>query len=376
MGTAAQREADIQHHLVVPVGGVQVELARGRDAVGDIPVGVAVADLILRIAAIAIPVVLGRARQVEAAIAGRQTLAHRGLQAPALGTLGREAKVALVQFALRHGVGQAEVAAGGIAIGRQRDVGVGRLDELAVAQADALTTAVRLPVQLGIGLRDVEAEGSVVGIQGNTGQRGGIVIRELHATIAGEQVGEAMLYGDLRERRRAVQTGVAVLTGSDAIASHTRSQRIDGGGVWHPGSAYPAIGLGHHHIEIAAVPGRVQVVDDEGARRHRGLVDDVAVLLHLHAGVGLRNTPYGRRISALRFRIHAVVGGQLRAGEAEAVEQCAVGEGLTEHQLALQRRNRALQVGLDVLILVTAQVVVAEVAGVAEAPAADIEPGI
>ncbi|MCY1525272.1 hypothetical protein D9M68_602460 [compost metagenome] len=166
------------------------------------------------------------------------------------------------------------------------------------------------------------------------------------------------------------------MTGSDAIASHTRSQRIDGGGVRHPGNVHLAIGLGHHHIEIAAVPGRVQVIDDEGARRNRGLVDDVAVLPHLHAGVGLRNAAYDRRIAALRFRIHAVVAGQLRAGETDAVEQCAVSEGLAHHQLTLQRRDRTLQTGLDVLVLVAPHVVITEVASVAQTPGAGIQPGV
>ncbi|MNR22074.1 hypothetical protein D3C85_1390100 [compost metagenome] len=82
-----------------------------------------------------------------------------------------------------------------------------------------------------------------------------------------------------------------------------------------------------------------------------------------------------RRVTALRFREHPVIGGQRHTPHAHAVEQCAVGEAVAEHDLAIDGSQRTLRIGLHALVL-RAVVVVVQAAVVAEPPGADIEASV
>ena len=144
---------------------------------------------------------------------------------------------------------------------------------------------------------------------------------------------------------------------------------------------HAAVRLGHADFEVAAVAGGVQVVDGERAGRHRGLVDHHAVLAHGHLGIAVGDAAHGGRVAAQRLRQHAVVGGQLHAAQAEAVEDLAAGPGVAQGQLRAQLRQVALRVGGDVLPVVAGTH--AASAGlpvqrgvVAQVPAAQVQPGV
>ncbi|MCY1517562.1 hypothetical protein D9M68_522480 [compost metagenome] len=169
---------------------------------------------------------------------------------------------------------------------------------------------------------------------------------------------------------------VAVLPGGDAVARHAGAQCIDRGGIGHARAVHAAVGLGHHHFQVAAVAGRVEIIDLEGTGSDRGFVQQVAVLPHLHARIAVGDAVHGRRIATLRFGIHAVVGGQLHAAEADAVEHHTVGEGIAEGELAAQRCDGALQAGLHALVMRARPFVARQVADMAEAPWADVEAGV
>ncbi|MNR08332.1 hypothetical protein D3C85_1244820 [compost metagenome] len=122
MRTLAQRNTQIQHHARIPFASRQIELARCGDAISQAPVAVVVAKLKLRAGPCATPVILRRARQVERSIPRRQALVQRELQSAARRAVQLEFAVQVLQT---HGVSQAEVMTGRVAISGHRDIGIG-----------------------------------------------------------------------------------------------------------------------------------------------------------------------------------------------------------------------------------------------------------
>ncbi|MNQ78688.1 hypothetical protein D3C85_936090 [compost metagenome] len=80
------------------------------------------------------------------------------------------------------------------------------------------------------------------------------------------------------------------------------------------------------------------------------------------------------------MRLHAIIAGQLHADEGHAVEQFTAAGGLAQGQLALQRGEVALHVGIERLVVPAGLFLPGQRAVVAQAPVsqvdAAIEPGV
>ena len=126
-------------------------MAGRRDAVAETRAAdaemIGVATLELRRGACGIPEVAHRGGQIEISPAARQGLADIDfpLAARALDGVGTRACERRLPGRLR--IAEGIVSAGGVAIGRDGDVGVGVVEQLAVAQTQALAAG-------GIGVRD------------------------------------------------------------------------------------------------------------------------------------------------------------------------------------------------------------------------------
>src|SRR6185437_6296288 len=134
-------------------------------------------------------------------------------------------------------------------------------------------------------------------------------------------------------------------------------------GVGHGKAVLATVGFRHVHDQVAAVAGGVKVVDHERAGRDRGLVDLHTVLGHHDLGVGVGHAAYHGRVAAQRLRQHAVVGAQLYAAQAVAVEHGAVGVAVAQAKHGTHVWQCALHVGVDVV-----PVMLARLAGDARLP--------
>ena len=89
--------------------------------------------------------------------------------------------------------------------------------------------------------------------------------------------------------------------------------------------AFAAVGLFHGDLQVAAAAGGVEIVNFEGARRDRVLINDVAVLANHHQRVAVGRAADNRRVAFLAVRQHVAVGFQLHPGVGNAVKH--VGRG-------------------------------------------------
>src|SRR5690606_1097520 len=137
-----------------------------------------------------------------------------------------------------------------------------------------------------------------------------------------------------------------------------------------------AIGLGYYHFQVAAIARGVQVVDLEFAGRHRGFVDDVAVLAHADTGIAGGNAPHRRRVAPLRLGVHAVVAGQFDAAHAHAFKHGAVRKELAHCQLAFNAAQRALHRRLYALILGPGWILMVQTAAMAQPPGPRVDSAV
>ena len=93
-----------------------------------------------------------------------------------------------------------------------------------------------------------------------------------------------------------------------------------------------AVRLLDRDLQVAAVARGIEVVNGEGARRHRAVVNLIAVLLYRDLRGTARYTVNNRREAFLAVRQHVVIGSQLRAAEVNPVKDIAVGIAITQRQ--------------------------------------------
>ena len=223
---------------------------------------------------------------------------------------------------------------------------------------------------------DVGSESADPGRQADTVQQRQVAIAQRAAAVQGQLVADAALVGALHQPGFVGQQLVAHLAGGQRVARHALTQHLRYRAERHLEFTAAAIGLDHAHFQVTAVAGRVQVVDDEAARRDGGGVDQLLVLAHFDARIGLGDAAHHRRVAAQRIGQHAVVAGQAGTAVADRVEQLARGVGLTDGEHAAHLRDAALCVGGDALPMAAVTLGPGQVGIVAELPAAQVQAGI
>lgn len=175
-------------------------------------------------------------------------------------------------------------------------------------------------------------------------------MRDGRAGIRRHHVRQALLPRRLHEQRVAVALRVPHRTRDETVAVNARPQRHRHGRIRHAELMDRAVCFGHLHDQVAAIAGRIQVVDFERTRGNRRFVDRHPVLTDLHLRVAVRHAPHDRRKAAHRVRQHPVVRRELHAAKLRRVEQLARRIRFADGELRLQRGEVAPRVGCDVLI--------------------------
>ncbi|MNS60749.1 hypothetical protein D3C72_937600 [compost metagenome] len=375
-GSAAQRHAHRQQ--VLGIGTAQRTFFGtqcGEAEVHRAP-GVVVAHLVLLGGTGAIVEVTHRAGHVQRAPATAERLVQGQLELAALAAAGARIDAAIIGVACVQRILQAVEAFSGIAVCGQGQVGAGLADHVAVAQAHAGAGAVAVMIERGTGMGDIGGEGTQRRGHADTVQQRQVAIAQRAAAVQGQLVADAALVGALHQPRLIAQLLVADLAGSDGIAGYAGAQHLRHRTERNLELAAAAIGFDHAHFQVAAVTGRVQVVDHEVARRHRGRIDQLLVLADFDACIGLGDATHDRRVTAQRIGQHAIVAGQAGTAVADRIEQLATGVGLTQGEHAAHLRNTALRIGGDALPMTAVAFVPGQVGIVAELPAAQVQAGV
>lgn len=274
-----------------------------------------------------------------------------------------------------HRVVQPEEAVRRIAVRGDRDVRPGGGDRLRIAHADALSRVAALAGHLRARVRDVGADRAERRVQHAAQHCRHVAFGHRHAAVAGERVREPALPRRLHEQRRRV-VEVANRAGREAVAVLPRTQRQRDRRERHGERVDGAVRFRHGHMQIAAVAGRVQIVDHERARRDRRFVQPHPVLRDRDLRVRVRDAAHDRRITALGFRQHPVVGVQPNTAERRRIEQIAGRIRIADNELRRPARDIALQIGRDVLIAPPAAIVPAERTVVPEMPALHVQAAV
>ncbi|KVG91965.1 hypothetical protein WS83_12550 [Burkholderia sp. MSMB2042] len=105
---------------------------------------------------------------------------------------------------------------------------------------------------------------------------------------------------DLRDVRMpiAVPPLSTILTCRDAEATTARAQQLRYTGIGYEEHSLRPVSLSHRYLKITAISSRIQITDFKRARRHRRLIDHVAVLANFDFRVSLRHTPHDRSVSS------------------------------------------------------------------------------
>ena len=254
-------------------------------------------------------------------------------------------------------------------------MGAGLHKGLGVAGAQALSGKGAVIGDAGGGVRQVGTKGAPGRGERRAHHGRDMALGHGHAAVAGQHVGEAVLPGRLREHRRGIGK-VAHHARREAVAVLPLAQRQRYGCVGHGKAAHGAIGLGDADLQVATVARGIEVVDDEGAGRHRGFVELDTVLRDGDTGIGVGHAAHHGRVAALGVGQHAVVTVQAYAAKRGGVHQVASRVGVAQYELGRPVGNVALCVGGDVLVAAPSSVRPAEGAVVPEMPAVDVDAAV
>ncbi|MNN10035.1 hypothetical protein D3C81_1229460 [compost metagenome] len=115
--------------------------------------------------------------------------------------------------------------------------------------------------------------------------------------VRGDLIADAALIGALHQPQLIMQQVVAHLAGSERITRHAFAQHLRHRAEWYLELAAPTVGFDHADLQITAIAGLMQIINDEIARRHRGRIDQLLVLPDFHLGIGVRDTEHHRRVA-------------------------------------------------------------------------------
>lgn len=227
----------------------------------------------------------------------------------------------------------------------------------------------------GGGVRDVCTEGAPGRGERCANHGRDMALGQGQAAVACQHIGEAVLPRGLGEHGRGVGQ-VAYHARSEAVSVLPFTQRQRHGRVGNGEAAHGAIGLGDADLQVATVARGIEVVDDEGAGRHRGFVELDAVLRDGDSGIGVGHAAHHGRVAALGVGQHAVITVQAYAAKRGGVHQVATRVGVAQYELGRPVGNVALCVGGDVLVVAPSSVRPAEGAVVPEMPAVDVDAAV
>ncbi len=174
--------------------------------------------------------------------------------------------------------------------------------------------------QGGVGLGDIQRQrAQLPHVFPHAEVKGAVAVRQLSAAVQRPARGKTAHYGALEELRFVLPiVTAAVLSGGDGIAGMALALEHRNGRVRDGEDLAAAVGLFDGHLQVAAVAGRVEIVDGKRAGRHRALVDLIAVLFDRYLSGAAGNAVDNRGKPLLAVRQHVVIGGELRAAEVNA----------------------------------------------------------
>ncbi|CAM6547152.1 hypothetical protein KLMIMMO078B4_13270 [Klebsiella michiganensis] len=232
------------------------------------------------------------------------------------------------------GIGEAEIAAGGVAVAHQLNVGAGIRQRLVIEEAHRLPLTIAVIGQGGVGLGDIQRQcPQLAHVFPHAEVKGIVAVRQLGAAVQRPARREAVQQGTLEKFRLFLLiVAAAVLPGGNGIAGMALALEHRNGGVRDREDLAAAVGLFDGHLQVPAVACGVEIVDGKRAGRHRALVDLIAVLFDRYLGRAAGNPVNDRGEPLLAVRQHIVVGSELRAAEVDAVKNIAVGIAVAEGQ--------------------------------------------
>ena len=95
------------------------------------------------------------------------------------------------------------------------------------------------------------------------------------------------------------------------------------------------ISLFNRDIKIAGAAGRIHVRNFKRARRHKALVNLIAILADDHLGIGPGDTTHHRGIALKGVGQHVIIGSKLSSPERNTVENICRGRTVTQCELRL-----------------------------------------
>ena len=263
-----------------------------------------------------------------------------------------------------------------VAIRRQHDAGLGIGKHAVKGRAIALTRVI-MGIALQPRMGDVKRERADAGVHPGPHQEGLIVVKTGDPGVAGQQIVDPVLPGRLIEHRLVAQRAVVHFTGGERVAGHSRTQQLGDGSVRHAKHFYRAIRFFHRDLKIAAIAGRIDILQGKWSGRNGGLIDNIAALAHGDEGVALRHAANFRSIRAHAVREHIVIGGKINPTQTDGVEKFTIGKDLPTADNGVDLRDRPLEIGLvAVPVRFTLLLLPVQVADVLQQPAVPRQSGV
>ncbi len=311
---------------------------------------IGVAALKLGRGARGVPVAAYRGRQIKVPPSAGQRLVDIDLPLTArtLQRIGTGAGRRRLLGGLR--IAEGIVTAGGVAVGGDHKAGLGFVNELAVAESQALAAGGVRVRDGGLSFGDIDRHCAERGVDGDTHKPGPVVLCFHAAGIAGQIVVEPVLQRTLHKPFGSAQGGLLHFPRGHGVAPDSGAQQLHHRSVRNDEGVLGAIGLVDGDVQIAAVAGGVQIIDLERTGGYRGFQYGVAVLGNDHARIRLGNSTHDRRVLQLGIRQHLVIARQGCAAESKAVEDGAIRKAVAHCQVAADRGDVMRKIGGDILV--------------------------
>ncbi len=369
VGAAAKWHADGKRIARVLVPFANLVAQRGDADIGHGHHGLH-AQLHVVVAACAVPVPGMTTAEVQ-----RAALAQL-LREVHLVALAGAAGIAPIVTAYACEIAQRQVATCAVAVSGQTEVGAAARNVALVVDAKAVAADRPGMQRLRARMGNVGTEGTHWCVERCAGQQRAVIFAQLGAAQQGQSVADAACVGGFGKAQFfPAIAGVAQLAHGGAETAGAGTQRLRDGGEVDVETLLATVRLGNGHFKIATEMGGIQILDDERARRHRGFVDDVAVLADAHHCVALGNATHDRRKAAQRVRQHALVAGHAQAGEGHALEKLAAGVAFAQQQLAVPAGQFALQRTADHIAAATVAAM-ADGRAMPQSPRAQVQAGV
>ena len=162
----------------------------------------------------------------------------------------------------------------------------------------------------------------------------------------------------------------------NAVATNARTQHLIHRRIGHPEAALLAVGFVNNNVQIAAVTGWIEVINDKRPLRYVGLINKLSVLINFDQRVSIGRAANRGRIAVKRVRQHTIVRCQLKAAETNRIKHFAGGVAVPQRELPANTLQGAQCIGRRFLPVRALVILPAEARVVVELPIADIKAGI